>query len=38
MEERHHEEITAVCTFVQQRLDVLETVSSAWLAYFTKFA
>jgi len=35
MEERHCEEITTVCEFVQQRLDILETVSSAWLAYFT---
>jgi hypothetical protein len=32
MEEPHCEEITAVCAFVQQRLDILETVSSAWLA------
>jgi len=37
MEKRHCEEVTAVCMSVQQRLDILETVRNAWLAYFTKF-
>jgi len=37
MEERHCEDITAVCKFVHQRLHTLETVNSTWLAYFTKF-